>query len=214
MKVAVALLLISFALIDAQGARASSSSTVEVTKEASATFDTQLDGFRNSVEITVAETALTTAEGTERGLHANVEILQADSRRGDTRIVDVAGGVDTQPGGFELNEDLSTASLHVTIPVCGAKLLHNGRLKQRAFSDCFDVRVDLQWTGAGEIASSSGNDDYPAGDCTVHVISSYRRRASLATGTISAGAINFTPGDSMTSSIGTTSRSTEAHCPA
>ena len=212
MKVAVALLLISFALIDAQGTQASSSSTVEVTKEASATFDTQLDGFRNSVEITVAETTLTTAEGTERGLHANIEILQADSRRGDTRIVDVAGGVDTQPGGLQLNEDLSTASLHVTIPVCGAKLLHNGRLKQRAFTDCFDVRVDLRWTSIGEIVSNRGTDDYPAGDCTVHVISSYRRRASLATGAISVGAINFTPGDSMTSSIGTTSRSTAATC--
>jgi len=92
MKVALAVLLISLALIDARGAQASSSSTVEGTKEASATFDTQLDGIRNSVEISVAETDLTTAEGTERGLHANIEILQADSRRGDTRIVDVAGG--------------------------------------------------------------------------------------------------------------------------
>ena len=119
MKVALAVLLISLALIDARGAQASSSSTVEGTKEASATFDTQLDGIRNSVEISVAETDLTTAEGTERGLHANIEILQADSRRGDTRIVDVAGGVDTQPGGFQLKDDLSTASLHVTIPVCG-----------------------------------------------------------------------------------------------
>jgi len=91
--------------------------------------------------------------------------------------------------------------------------LHNGRLKQRAFRDCFDLRVDLQWTGTGEIVSNSGTDDYPAGDCTVHVISSYSRRASLVTGTISAGAINFTPGDSMTSSIGTTSRSTAATCP-
>ncbi len=213
MKVALAVLLISLALIDARGAQASSSSTVEGTKEASATFDTQLDGIRNSVEISVAETDSTTAEGTERGLHANIEILQADSRRGDTRIVDVAGGVDTQPGGFQLKDDLSTASLHVTIPVCGAKLLHNGRLKQRAFRDCFDLRVDLQWTGTGEIVSDSGTDDYPAGDCTVHVISSYSRRASLVTGTISAGAINFTPGDSMTSSIGTTSRSTAATCP-
>src|SRR5881397_1240750 len=194
MKVALALLLISFALIDARSTQASSSSTVEATREASATFDTQLDGIRNSVEITVAETDLTTAEGTERGLHANIEILQAGSRRGDTRIVDVAGGVDTQPGGFQLNDDLSTASLHVTIPVCGAKLLPNGRLRQRTFSDCFDVRVDLQWTGTGEIVSNSGTDDYPAGDCTVHVISSYRRRASLAPGTISIRAINFTPG--------------------
>jgi hypothetical protein len=213
MKVALALLLISFALIDARGTQASSSSTVEATREASATFDTQVDGIRNSVEFTVAETDLTTAEGTERGLHANIEILQSDSRRGDTRIVDVAGGVDTQPGGFQLSEDLSAASLHVTIPVCGAKLLHDGHLKQRAFSECFDLHVDLRWTGTGEIVSNSGTDDYPAGDCTVHVISSYRRRASLATGTISAGAINFTPGDSMTSSIGTTSRSTVATCP-
>src|SRR5207249_7113011 len=188
MKVALAVLLISLALIDARGAQASSSSTVEGTKEASATFDTQLDGIRNSVEISVAETDSTTAEGTERGLHANIEILQADSRRGDTRIVDVAGGVDTQPGGFQLKDDLSTASLHVTIPVCGAKLLHNGRLKQRAFDDCFDVQVDLQWTGTGEIASESGTDEYQAGDCTVELASAYLRRTASVTGPVSTGA--------------------------
>ena len=70
--------------------------------------------------------------------------------------------------------------------------------------------MDLQMDRHGEIVSNCGTDDYPAGDCTVHVISSYRCRASLATGTISAGRHQLYPGDSMTSSIGTSSRSTAA----
>ncbi|TMB65195.1 MAG: hypothetical protein E6J43_12325 [Chloroflexi bacterium] len=212
-KIAVALLLVSLALVEARTADASSSLTTETTKEASATFDSESDGIRNSVEVVVSETAITSPEGTKRGLHANIEVLQAGSRGGDIRTIDLAGGVDTQPGGFDLSEDLSGASLHITVPVCGAKVLHNGRLKQRAFDDCFDVQVDLQWTGSGEIASESGADEYQAGDCTVQVASAYRRRTSSATGTISAGATNFSPGDSLTSLIGTSSRSTAVTCP-
>ena len=209
-----AVLLLVVAVVQTQGAHASSSLTTASTKDASATFDTYVGDVRTSVDVVVSETEVTSPEGSQRGLHADIEILQFDPRIGTYgRMIDVAGGVDTQAGGFDLRQDLSNASLDLTIAVCGAKVLHNGRLKQRAFRDCFDLRVDLQWTGTGEIVSDSGTDDYPAGDCTVHVISSYSRRASLVTGTISAGAINFTPGDSMTSSIAITSRSTAATCP-
>jgi len=210
-KVAVALLLIGLAL-QVRDAHASSSLTTETTREASATFETQLGAVRNSVEVTVAEVEVTSADGTQRSLHANIEILQADARGGDTRIVDVAGGVDTQPGGFDLNEDLSAASLHLTIPVCGAKLLPNGRLKARPL-ECFDVQVVLEWTGTGEIVSNSGTADYPAGDCTVHVLSSYDRRASSSIGEITSGKTNFTPDQSIASSIGTSSRNVGVTCP-
>src|SRR5205823_415760 len=86
-------------------------------------------------------------------------------------LLAVAVGVDTQPGGFDLRQDLSNASLDLTIAVCGAKVLHNGRLKQRAFDTCFDAHVSLQWTGTGEVTSASGTDEYQAGDCTVDVAS-------------------------------------------
>jgi hypothetical protein len=213
LRTAVVLLLVGLAFAEAQRADASSSLTTEVTKEASATFDMQLNGVRTSVDIVAAEYEVTSPEGTQHGLHADIELLQLDSHGGETRLIDVAGSVETQPGGFVLNEDLSTASLHVTIPVCGAKLLNNGRLKQRLFNDCFDVNVDLQWSGSGEITSASGSDEYQAGDCTVQIASAYHRRAASATGTVSGGRTNLTPNASVSAFVATTTHSTAVTCP-
>ena len=122
-----------------------------------------------------------------RTLFGGIAIDTPPDWRIESSVKTVAGGVDTQPGGFDLRQDLSNASLDLTIAVCGAKVLHNGRLKQRAFDTCFDAHVSLQWTGTGEVTSASGTDEYQAGDCTVDVASGYSRRLSLASGTISAG---------------------------
>jgi len=73
--------------------------------------------------------------------------------------------------------------------------------------------LDLQWEATGELASASGTDEYQAGDCTVQLASAYSRRATPATGTVSAGSTNFAPGDSIAASIATSSYSTSVTCP-
>jgi hypothetical protein len=195
------------------GANASSSYTTEATKEAYATFESQSGGVRTSVEINVQEGETTSSDGTERGLHADIEILQVDSRGSHSRMIDVAGSVDTQFGTFNLNDDLTSGHIEIVIPVCGAKPGQDGRLKQRSFNECFDVQVSLEWTGAGELYSSSGEDDYPAGDCIIHTTSGYRRRTASATGTILVGNTNITASNSVSSAMSTYTGTTTATCP-
>lgn len=214
MKAAIALLLIGLAL-QVRGAEASSSVATETAKEASATFESLSGGVRSSVVITVAETEVTSSAVVERGLHADIEIFQADTRGGhNDRFIDVGGSVDTLlDGPAVIENDLSTAALDVTIPVCGAKPLHNGHLKQRPFTECFDVQIALGWTSTSEIYSDSGTDDYPAGDCTVHVVSSYRLNAASSTGTIMIGGVNFAGSPSARATLGVSNRSVTATCP-
>jgi len=213
-KAAIAPLLIGLAL-HVGGAEASSSVTTETAKEASATFESLSGGVRTSVVITVAETEVASSAGVERGLHADIEIFQADTRGGrNDRFIAVGGSVDTiRDGPAVIDDDLSTAALDVTIPVCGAKPLYNGRLKQRPFLECFEVQITLDWWSTSEIYSDSGTDDYPAGDCTVHVLSSYRLNAASSTGTIMAGGINFASSPSARASLGVSNRSVTATCP-
>jgi hypothetical protein len=213
-KAAIALLMIGLTL-HVRGTEASSSLTTETAKEASATFEMQSGGVRSSVVITVAETEVASPAGVERSLHADIEIFQADTRGGhNNRFIDVGGGVDTQSDGpVVIEDDLSKAALDVSIPVCGAKPLHNGRLKQRPSTECFDVQIALAWTSTTEIISDSGTDEYPAGDCTVQVLSSYRLNAASSIGTIIVGGINFAGSPSTRASLGTSNRSTIATCP-
>ncbi|HEV8575003.1 MAG TPA: hypothetical protein VGR43_09880 [Dehalococcoidia bacterium] len=213
MKAAVALLLIGLAL-QVGGAEASTSSTAENAKEAAATFSTQTNGLRTSVEITLAETEVASPGGVDRGLHADIEILQHDTRGGHNHMIDVAGSVDTHPNALDLiAEDLSSASLSITIPVCGARPNHNGRLKQRPFNECFDVEVALEWTATGETYSSSGTDDYPLGDCSAHVLSSYQRTGALSSGTIIVGGANFAASPSTSAALSASNYTTTVTCP-
>jgi len=170
MKTAFALLVIALAL-QVRGTDASSSLTTETDKMARATFLTQSAGLRTSVILTVGETE--SSAGVERGLHADIEIVQLDTRGSHNDMIDVGGSVETQlTGPAVIEDDLSTAALDVTIPVCGARPIHNGRLKQRPFPECFDVELNLEWASTSEMYSNSGTYDYPAGNCTVHVTSS------------------------------------------
>jgi len=212
MKAAIVLLLIGLAL-QVRGTEASSSLTTEAANEASATFASQSGGLRTSAEIIVAETEVASSAGVERGFHADIEILQIDTRGGHNRMIDVAGSVDTLDAPTVIQDDLSTASVEVTIPVCGARPLHNGRLKQRPFTECFDVQVALDWTSTGEIYSASGPFDYSLGNCTVHEFSSYRRNAASSTGTIMVGGINLAAGPSTAASLGAYDRSATVTCP-
>ena len=211
MKTAFALLVIALAL-QVRGTDASSSLTTETDKMARATFLTQSAGLRTSVILTVGETE--SSAGVERGLHADIEIVQLDTRGSHNDMIDVGGSVETQlTGPAAIEDDLSTAALDVTIPVCGARPIHNGRLKQRPFPECFDVELNLEWASTSEMYSNSGTYDYPAGNCTVHVTSSSRLNAASSTGTIMFGGINFAGSPSTSASLAVGNRTTTAICP-
>jgi len=213
-QLGVALLIAGLATtVQIDGANASSSYSTEASKEAYATFELQSGSLRSSADIVVQEWESTSSEGTERGLHADIELLQFDTRGSHSRMIDVAGSVETQPGAFNLKGDLTGGQIDIVIPVCGAKPSHDGRLKQRSFNDCFDVQVSLEWMGAGELYSASGEDDYPAGSCIIHTTSGFQRRTASATGTILVGDSNLAAHNSVSAAMSSYTSTTTATCP-
>ncbi len=209
----VLVIVVIAAVIQIDGASASSTFTTEATKEAYATFQSQSGVLRTYVEINVAEGETTSSEGSERGLHADIEILQVDDRGGRNRMIDVAGSVETDAGAFKLDDGLSAASLDITIPVCGARPGHDARLKQRPFHDCFDVQVSLQWAGSGDLTSHSGTDDHPLDVCTVHTLSDYQRRTASSAGVVLVRGTNLAVGQSIAAAMGAYSQETTVSCP-
>jgi len=209
-----ALLIAGLAIaVQVDNVNASSSYTSEATKEAYATFESRSGGITTSVEINVQEVERTTPEGSEHGLHAGIEIIQEDSRGKHDRMINVAGSMDTEAGAFVLDPDLTSGKIATVIPVCGARAGHDARLKQRPFEDCFDVQVSLEWVGTGELYASSGEDQYPAAACMIHVTSEFETRTAHATGTVLVGKTNLAAAGSLSSMASTYAGTTTATCP-
>ena len=213
-QLGVALLIVALATaVQVDGANASSSYSTETTRQAYAVFQLQSGGLRTSAEINVEESERTSSEGSERGLHADIELLQIDTRGNQNRMIDVGGSVETRTGAFGLRDDLEGGTIDITIPVCGAKPGHDGRLKQqRSFSDCFDVQVSLEWTGTGDLYSFGGEDDYPAGSCTIHTTSDYQWRTASVSGTVLVGGTNLAASNSVSSAMSLLNSTDEDAC--
>jgi hypothetical protein len=197
----------------ARGASASTTTTTFTDREASAVLVSDDRGLHTSVDIVVSETERTSAGSVERRLHVSIAVFQSDSRRPHAQPIDVAGSVDTEPGALQMNSDLTEASLDITIPVCGAKALPNGRLKARTFTECFDAKVDLRWTGAGELEITGAPSDVPVDGCTDHRESTSRRRTGSAEGSALAGRVNLAPNASSFAAMSAFSETSTVTCP-
>jgi hypothetical protein len=212
LKGAIALLVVVLAL-KAGGASASTSVSTFTDREASAVLVSNNRGLHTSVDIVVSETERTSTAGVERTLNASIEIFQTNPRRPNAPQIDVAGGVDAELGALQMNGDLTEASAQLTIPVCGAQVLPSGRLKPRPFTECFDAKVDLRWTGAGELVVEGGPSDMPLDGCTVHVESRLSRRPASAGGSVLAGGVNLTPNASSYAAMSVFSETSTVTCP-
>ena len=182
-------------------------------REAGAVLVSDARGLHTSVEIAVGETERTSGAGVERHLNASVGIFQSDSRRPKAQPVDLAGNVEGEPGALQMNGDLSEASLEITVPVCGAKVLHSGRLKARPSSECFDAKVDMRWTGTGELVIVGGPSDTPVDGCTEHRESTSQRRLASAQGSVLAGGVNLAPYPSSNAALSVFSETSTLTCP-
>jgi len=182
-------------------------------REAGAVLVSDARGLHTSVEIAVGETERTSGAGVERHLNASVGIFQSDSRRPKAQPVDLAGNVEGEPGALQMNGDLSEASLEITVPVCGAKVLHSGRLKARPSSECFDAKVDVRWTGTGELLIAGGPSDIPVDGCTEHRESTSQRRLASAEGSVLAGGVNLAPNPSSNAALSVSSETSTLTCP-
>src|SRR5438093_3139587 len=177
----------------AGAARAGTTTSAFTDRKASAQFVSDVRGLHTSVDITLNETERTTADGIERHLSASIGIFQSDSRRPKAQPVDLAGSVEGEPGALQINGDLSEALAEITVPVCGAKVLHSGRLKARPVAECVDAKVDVRWTGTGELVIAGGPSDMPAAGCTEHRESTSQRRLASAEGAARPGSVTLAP---------------------
>jgi hypothetical protein len=211
--VAAAALGVVLLVPQAGDASAGTTTSTFTDREVGAVFVSDARGLHTSVEIAIGETERASGAGLERHLNASIGIFQSDSRRPKAQPVDLAGGVEGQPGALQMNGDLSEASAEITVPVCGAKVLHSGRLKARPSTECFDVKVGLRWTGTGELVIEGGPSDMPVGGCTEHRESTSQRRLASADGSVLAGGVNLAPHPSSNAALSVLRETSTLTCP-
>jgi hypothetical protein len=122
---------------------------------------------------------------------ASVNIYQYDSCTGTTLLQAVGLDDTLGPGDFQVSKQLDRASLNSMIK---ATDIDTG--------NTYDVNVHVDWTGAGAITRdhSNTNDVYPG----CHIINRWKGsgRDANASGVVSDGATNFTPGPSQGAEVG------------
>ena len=122
---------------------------------------------------------------------ASVNIYQYDSCTGTT-LLQAVGLKDTLgTGEFQVSKQLNWASLNSTIK---ATDIDTG--------NAFDVTVNVDWTGTGDIVRdhSNTNDTYPG----CHIINRWKGsgRDANASGVVSDGVTDFTPDPSQGAEVG------------
>jgi hypothetical protein len=122
---------------------------------------------------------------------ASVNIDQYDSCTGTTLLQAVGLNDTLRPAEFQVSKQLDWASLNSTIK---ATDIDTG--------NAFDVNVNVDWTGTGDITRdhSNTNDVYPG----CHIINRWKGsgRDANASGVVSVGVTNFTPGPSQGAEVG------------
>jgi hypothetical protein len=122
---------------------------------------------------------------------ASVNIYQYDACTGTTMLQAVGLKDSLGAGEFTVSKQLDRASLNSTINVTDIDT-----------GNTFDVSVNVEWTGSGGITRdhSNTNEVYPG----CHVINRWKGsgRVATATGVVSAGTTNLTPGTSSDAEIG------------
>jgi hypothetical protein len=111
----------------------------------------------------------------------------------DTSLLQAVGQTETLgPAELEISNQLDQAALHTTITVTN---IDTGAT--------FDVDVDMAWASTSDIIRdhSNTNDRYPGG---CHVLNRWKGsgRDAVASGVVSDGVTNFTPGPSEMGEIG------------
>ena len=129
--------------------------------------------------------------GTTTGIGA-VSIFAYDACT-DTSLLQAVGQTDTLgPAELQFSNRLDQAALHTTITVMNIET-----------GATFDVAVDVDWVGTSDITRdhSNTNDRYPGG---CHVLNRWKGsgRDADASGVVSDGVTNFTPGPSESAEIG------------
>lgn len=120
---------------------------------------------------------------------ADIYISQYDWCNG-LQLVGASGFTALDAGAFQVSKKLDAAALAATINVY-----------DYMSGQSYDVNLDLNWRGAGEIEKGSYHSKFQSGDCKVNSRWSGSFRPATATGTVSDGTTDFTPDPSAYAAI-------------
>ena len=162
---------------------------------ASASFAADIDGVQTSTSVYASDHSFSDLSGTFEGSDVFVDIFQFDPGNPrnprDDKFHYFSGYAELTQDQFQILGTLDSASLSAVVNVCEFE----GK-EPPPQPNCFDVTVDLTWTGAGALGTSSGKSNSRFDGCRVHSTFSNSFRSAVAEGSISDGVTNFTPNPS------------------
>jgi len=195
---AAALVAVAFSALAFAPRSASAAGTVTSTgsdASASASFFADIGGVQTSTFVYASDHSFSDPSGTFEGSDVFVDIFQFDpgnprNPRDDT-FHSFSGYAELTSGQFQVVGNLDSASLSAVVNVCEFE----GK-EPPPQPNCFDVTVDLTWTGAGALNTASGKSNVRFDGCKVHSTFTNSFRSAVAGGSVSDGVTNFTPNPS------------------
>jgi hypothetical protein len=117
----------------------------------------------------------------------NSEVLLVVSRTNSCTgeaLVNAFGSATGVAEAIQISKNLSSATVNTTVEVCD----------YATGADCFPVTVALTWSGTGELLKNDKHKfDSHNGSCIIHNHSQGDRRDGVASGSVTALGLNFTP---------------------
>ena len=168
---------------------------------ASASFFADIGGVQTSTFVFASDHSFSDPSGTFEGSDVFVDIFQFDPGNPrnprDDKFHSFSGYAELTPEQFQLVGNFDSATLSAVVNVCEFEGKDGGPpAPPPPEPNCFDVTVDLTWTGTGAVQTSSGKSSFRFDGCRVRSTFSNSFRSASAAGAVSDGTTNFTPNPS------------------
>ena len=168
---------------------------------ASASFAADIDGVQTSTSVYASDHSFSDLSDTFEGSDVFVDVFQFDPGNPrnprDDKFHYFSGYAELTQDQFQILGNLDSATLSAVVNVCEFEGKEGGPgAAPPPQPNCFDVTVDLSWTGTGIVQTFSGKSNSRFDGCRVHSTFSNSFRSAVAEGGISDGVTNFTPNPS------------------
>lgn len=162
-------------------------------------FNTAANGVETSTFVSASDFTFTDPIGTFEGSEVYVDIFQFDPGNPrnpkDDKFREFFGFAELTPVQFQVIGNLDSASLSAAVNVCEFvfEVPSRGR-KPPPAPRCFDVDLNLNRGGAGDVSTFSGKSIFRFDGCRVHSTFSDSFRSADVGGTIIGDSTDFTGG--------------------
>jgi len=161
-------------------------------------FSIDGSGVETSTFVFASDNTFTDPSGTLQGTDLFLDIFQFDPggpSPNDDRFRQFSGFASPAPEQFQVNGNLESATLSAVVNVCEFtfEVPARGR-KPPPPLNCFDVAVDLSWTGSGDVQTTSGRSIIRSDGCRIRSTFTELFRPAEASGSIIADSSDYTGG--------------------